>query len=273
VPTGCGRHAAPGDRKGVFQMRKTITHVAMAVAAAAALSMLGGIGAGAAGPDATAATLAARAGPAGALQPAAAPGTQLWVHRFRGGGENRVAASPDGSKVFVLAGIGNDYATFAYDAAIGAREWAAHYAGALTVFSMAASPDGTQVFITGWTAESGTVNWDYVTIAYATATGAQRWARTYDGPAGRDDVAYSVAVSPSGSTVYVTGLSEGGSTGLDYATIAYGTVAGAQQWLQRYNGLGNGDDWAYSVAVGPDGKVFVTGNSQYGLSATIAYSG
>ena len=59
---------------------------------------------------------------------------------------------------------------------------------------------------------------DYATIAYNAATGAQRWAKRYDGPGTGDGQAYSAAVSPNGATVFVTGYS--GGTG-DYATIAY----------------------------------------------------
>jgi hypothetical protein len=37
---------------------------------------------------------------------------------------------------------------------------------------------------------------------------------------------------------------------------------GVEQWLRRYNGLGNSDDVAKSLGVSPDGtKVFVTGAS------------
>jgi hypothetical protein len=40
------------------------------------------------------------------------------------------------------------------------------------------------------------------------------------------------------------------------------TAPGTRQWVSRYNGTGNGDDDAKSVAVSPDGDVvFVTGVS------------
>ncbi len=47
-------------------------------------------------------------------------------------------------------------------------------------------------------------------------TGAQRWVARYNGPVKGVNVAYSLAVSPTTGTVYVTGTS-----GDAYATVAY----------------------------------------------------
>jgi PQQ-like domain len=101
--------------------------------------------------------------------------------------------------------------------------------------------------------------------------GARLWVQRYNGPGNGYDVAHSVAVSPGGGTVFVTGESEGApSTGLsDYLTVAYNGATGAQLWTTRYSGPGT--DQARAVAVSPDGAtVFVTGNSN-GDYATVAY--
>lgn len=89
-----------------------------------------------------------------------------------------------------------------------------------------------------------------------------------------------MAVSPDGSRVFVTGKSWAGpspTAGTDYATVAYRASTGTQRWLRRYNGPGNGDDGASSIAVNRSGnRVFVTGSSYSrattGDFATIAYS-
>jgi hypothetical protein len=88
-----------------------------------------------------------------------------------------------------------------------------------------------------------------------------------------------MTVSPTGKTVFVTGTTSG--TGrlpvVDYTTLAYNAATGAQLWVKRYNGPGNGFDAATSAAAGPNGNVYVTGTSDGTTSqsdfATIAYSG
>ena len=105
--------------------------------------------------------------------------------------------------------------------------------------------------------------------------GAKLWVQRYNGPGNGSDVANSVAVSPGGGTVFVTGASTGATSSSDYLTVAYNAATGARLWTARYNGPGNGDDGAASVAVSPDGAtVFVTGTSGGASNsdfATVAY--
>lgn len=98
---------------------------------------------------------------------------------------------------------------------------------------------------------------DYVVVKF-TPAGDTLWARTYNGPANKRDVARSVAVDASGN-VYVTGESYG-TTDYDIATVKY-SAAGVFQWASRYNGPANGADGASSVAVDASGNVYVTGYS------------
>ena len=106
--------------------------------------------------------------------------------------------------------------------------------------------------------------------------GAKLWVRRYNGPGNGDDVASSVAVSPGGGTVFVTGGSTGTTSFSDYLTVAYNARTGERLWTARYNGPGNSLDNARAVAVSPDGAtVFVTGASPAPESgsdyATVAY--
>jgi len=224
----------------------------------------------------------------------AATGHQLWAKRYNGAsggdrGANSVAVS--GSAVFVTGSsyggstAGYDYATVAYNAATGAQLWVKRYdgpgSGGDQAYAVAVSPSGGTVFVTGYTdTNSNSSGYDYTTIAYNAATGSQQWVRSYNGPAKSTSQADAVAVSPSGSTVYVTGTSFGCVCGgNDYATVAYNAATGAQVWVQRYAGAGQGSH-AFSVAVSPTtGTVFVTGDS-YDVDpatgfdyVTIAYQG
>jgi hypothetical protein len=61
---------------------------------------------------------------------------------------------------------------------------------------------------------------NYLTVCINSA-GTLVWEKTYNGPANDTDTATSAAVSHNGSTVYVTGSSQGNGSGADYATIAY----------------------------------------------------
>jgi hypothetical protein len=115
----------------------------------------------------------------------------------------------------------------------------------------------------------------------AATPGAALWTTRYDGPAGGQDSATAVGVSPDGSKVFATGSSVGTTTGNDYATVAYDGTTGAALWTQRYNGYNGGGsepDDAYALTVSPDGStVFVTGTSYGGPTteydwATIAYN-
>jgi hypothetical protein len=110
---------------------------------------------------------------------------------------------------------------------------------------------------------TGTSRHDYGTVAYAAASGKELWASQYNGRAGRNDFGYALAVSKDGTRVYVTGASQGRSSGSDAATVAYNAATGKQVWASRYNGHASGNDSADSVAVSLDGhRVFVTGTSQ-----------
>jgi PQQ-like domain len=219
----------------------------------------------------------------------AATGTRKWVARYNGPAgslssvPSAVAVSPDGKSVYVTGysqvGQLGDYATVAYDAANGTQLWAKGYNGPLNdddkATSVAISPDSATVYVTGGSFGK-TAGQDYTTIAYTAANGTPQWVRRYNGPGNGNDEANAVTVNPTTGTLYVTGLSPGGASGYDYATVAY-DATGHQLWAKRYVGPGNNTDDATSVTVNPTtGTVYVTGyswgkgnNPDY---ATIAYT-
>jgi DNA-binding beta-propeller fold protein YncE len=153
-------------------------------------------------------------------------------------------------------------------AAPGAQRWVSRYDGVLKASqdqasAIAASPDGSLVFVTGETQGSGSGNYDYLTIAYDAATGSVVWSQRYDGPIGDYDHPMTIAVNPDGSAVYVTGTSvdaaSGGPLHTDYATIAYGATTGSRLWLRRTVRTPGGPA---SLGVSPDGSiVFLAGET------------
>lgn len=146
------------------------------------------------------------------------------------------------------------------------------------------SPDGSRVFVTGFSAIGGSTpdgeggvddhSQVYSTVAYDAGSGEELWNASFNGPNDRADLPTALTVSPDGAFVYVTGHSAHTGTGTDFGTVAYDAEDGTQIWYQIYNGPGGWRDIAWDVHVSPDGTmVYVSGHSwdgQYDY-ATIAY--
>jgi hypothetical protein len=251
-------------------------------------------------------------------------GTELWREVFKGsagyGAAYDVAASPDGTKVFVTGWADAALHVGSYDATTGAllAQRNSVFGAYAEGYDILVSPTGTSVFVAGkdytstgvplnsvtmkltpglfpqWTeshahgdpagpqgmelSPSGdTLYWtgiqygnpvkpfsknDYLTVSYRTTDGTQNWLKTYDGPGNGQDNGWALAVSPDAAHVYVSGFSTGVGTGADQATIAYNAATGAQEWVNRYDSPSHRRDWAFSVAVSPDGSTLYTGGGR-----------
>jgi hypothetical protein len=203
------------------------------------------------------------------------PFSPRWTKRYDAAtaddAAHALAVSPDGSAVFVTGYSvgktgGANYLTTAYRSTDGTLRWARRYDGSEHTGdvsrAIAVSPDGTRVFITGRSHGALTGD-DYATIAYDASTGDRLWVSRFTGPRAGDDEATSLAVSPDGGTLYVTGHSHGTGTGADYATLAYDVASGAQRWVTRYNAPAGGDDAGLAIGVSPGGtSVYVTGRTE-----------
>jgi DNA-binding beta-propeller fold protein YncE len=233
----------------------------------------------------------------------AATGEQVWLARYDGPSRHRdttasLAVSPDGSRVYVtgsstrLYGGGKyavgDIATIAYRATTGARLWVVRHKTPASILpplgtvhasndaaALAVSPDGTRLSVTGgsgrWkrTGSNGAEETnDFGTVAYRAATGTKLWVARYNGPRDDFDSATSLAVSPDGTRVYVTGWSDTPDSGSAhdvsaYATVAYSASNGRKLWVARYSGPVRGHNAPDAIAVASDGsRVYVTGSSQ-----------
>ncbi len=205
-------------------------------------------------------------------------GNQLWAAQYNGPGNGEdiaQALSVDSSGNVIVTGfsvgstaldlynqVKHDYATIKYDTN-GNQLWAARYNGPGDDDDQASalSVDGSgNVYVTGWSRSSTRADdYDYATIKYG-ANGSQLWVARYNGPGNSYDFSVAIFVDGKGY-VYVTGTTadSGGLYG-DYATIKYG-ANGSQLWVARYNGTGNGSDFASAIKVDGSGNVYVTGAS------------
>ncbi len=196
-------------------------------------------------------------------------GAEMWVRRYNGPDNDEDIAWALGldadENVYVTGqstGLSHNYdiATVKYDPH-GNEVWVQRYndngmrtednsGRAITI-----DADGF-VYVAGSSVESGLG--DYATIKYG-PDGTELWSKLYRGPRVGANIATAMAVGPKGN-VYVTGRSVGVGTGPDYATIKY-DADGVEQWVERYNGPGNGEDVANALALDADSNVYVTGSS------------
>ena len=152
----------------------------------------------------------------------------------------------------------------------GVRQaWVASYSAVFDEEPTGMAVDGSgNVYVTGYTEIPDYSA--YVTVKY-NPQGQEEWSASYNPPNSRSRAA-AIAVDHSGD-VYVTGTSGPfGSGDSDYVTIKYNN-AGQQQWIVRYNGGANSNDYATAIAVDGSGNVYVTGTSSTpsGGFATVKY--
>jgi len=155
----------------------------------------------------------------------ASTGSLRWVRRYDGprdSNDNVKAMTVSGSRVFVAGyrtgHYGRDAETIAYSQA-GGRLWLRAYSPPkqeAQATAIGVSPDGRRVYTVGFRSADPFPNHDFATLAYRASSGVRAWEAFYD----HDDVATATAigVSPDGSVVYTSGMSQ-----FDLATVAYST--------------------------------------------------
>ena len=168
-------------------------------------------------------------------------------------------------ETFSSDGSNSNYLTVKYNPQ-GDTLWSRKFNGtgnANDVAHSIAIDDSDNVYITGESKSATPDGVDYVTIKYNSA-GDVKWVRTYNGPAGNADYAYSVCVD-SLHNVYVTGSAQmGGAGGTDFLTIKYSS-GGVLRWT-RNNDFGS-SDYASKVIVDKFRNIYIIGYSTGGGNA------
>ena len=195
-------------------------------------------------------------------------GVEQWVTRFNGPGNssdqaNAMAVDENGN-VFVTgystsesSPYNLDFTTIKYNTS-GIEQWIAYYEGPAEATDNANAitlDDDGNVYITG-SSTGLTSSDDFATIKYNN-DGIEQWVARYNGTGNSGDVATCIAVDFY-QNIVVSGASKGVGSNFDYTAIKY-NPEGVEQWVNRYNGMGNGWDWPEALAVNNSGDVFVTG--------------
>jgi len=212
-------------------------------------------------------------------------GVQQWARIYNGPGNSSdagISTAIDNVGNVIVSGYsigvsGNyDGTTIKYNS-LGVLQWTQIYndsANNADFLRSVKSDSSGNVYTTGLSVGNGTGQ-DIITIKY-NSEGFQQWVQRYNYTNG-DDGGVSLALDNT-NNIYIAGTSEttSGQKDYDYVTLKYNS-SGVIQWVQRYNGTGNGIDIAQSVAVDNMGGVFITGQSVGNVTpayefATIKYS-
>jgi uncharacterized delta-60 repeat protein len=158
----------------------------------------------------------------------------------------------------------DDYITIKYNAS-GVQQWSKLFNGTGngTDRSVKILLDATNNPIVTGRSFNGTED-DYVTIKYSGATGTQTWLQTADRT--HYDRPTDMVINPTNGNIYVTGRSK--NITYDYLTVAYST-AGVELWQAVYDYID--DDRATAIAINAAGEIYVTGQSDYDVTATFNY--
>ncbi|MGH2710634.1 MAG: PQQ-binding-like beta-propeller repeat protein [Actinomycetota bacterium] len=207
---------------------------------------------------------------------AADTGEQLWLRVDDSGAAewsweegNALLTSPDGATLYISgrSHFAAHSVLVAIDAGTGQRLWR-RLLGPSSLDGIALTPSGDRVLVTGFTSTA-----DFSgdrTRAFDAATGATLWQTQffYNGDEGWGPFAYDVAVSPDGSTAYVTGTErqEPPALAWDSVTTAYDIGSGETIWYAEYNSsrIKNDMTLTHHISVSPDGKTLFTSGSFLG---------
>ena len=188
-----------------------------------------------------------------------------WVATFGGSDYDcgkSVAVAPDGS-VYVCgytwsASVGRNDLLLVKFSSSGTLQWQKTLGGSNSDsgISVAIAPDGS-VYVCGFDPSSDAPRGDLL-LAKFNSSGTMQWQKAL-GSDSYTDYGFSVAIAPDGS-VYVCGYTESTGAGSNDFLLAKFSSSGTLQWQKTLGG--SNSDSGISVAIAPDGSVYVCGDTE-----------
>lgn len=119
---------------------------------------------------------------------------------------------------------------------------------------MVLSPDGKYVYQCCTGVKAG-ANLDLYVVKRKVSSGNLVWAKRYDGPAHKNEIAVAIGIDGKGNIV--AACASANAADADYAVASW-KPSGAARWTWRWDGK-NGADMPFDLVVTPAGDAYVTG--------------
>ncbi|MCC6866169.1 MAG: SBBP repeat-containing protein [Ignavibacteria bacterium] len=203
-------------------------------------------------------------------------GSEIWVKTYdapkhKNDGARKIAIDQDNN--LYIAGYGeynsnnSDFILLKYSVS-GTLQWSKNYNGVSEgkdeAWGIVIDQD-KKVYITG-ESDNSQSNTDIVTIKY-NSSGSVLWTTRFDGPHHKDDKPYGIVVDDFHDAIFITGITGTLQNGKDFVTMRLNTSNGELKWSRNYNGPGNNDDIAYTIALSHNSEnrhLFVAGTIRNG---------
>lgn len=193
-------------------------------------------------------------------------GDTLWVRRFDDGSSVFDMTIDNYSNVYVTGRGVQGFCTIKYDRN-GSVDW-------IVNSQVGSEPHAIaldrlfNVYVTGERYGQST-EFDCVTEKYD-SNGTIKWSKIYNNfGVNHYDNSNSIAVDDS-SNVFIGGRSDNSAYISDFLVVKYNTF-GVQQWVNRFSGVGSGDDAIHKIILDKYGNCYATGSSE-NQYATMKYS-
>jgi hypothetical protein len=163
--------------------------------------------------------------------------------------------------VWITGDSDGDFLTVKWDAS-GTELWAARWDTTRSLATAITHDGAGAAYVTGYSQNPTTAEWDYLTIKYD-ATGTEAWTARHTDASEHEFKPWDIAVDANGN-VAVTGhgcVGDLTTPWWDALTVRY-TASGVKSWARTYTGTGHDGtfhDEGYAVAFDPDGDVVIAG--------------